>query len=393
MRFFGLMGTFVKDLSQSQTNLRDLPSIYAFSFLVLSRLEFMFSTKKIPPQWQSDSLLNGKPQNPNFIRTHWDESKAKDFGPWRLDSDSHPTDGLNKEHAPKHDTQGESVVEKENTDAEAQHNLVDPPSDQVESSSVEDHPSSTKGLKVEENKALSRQSVTAQSSIQKSPIDHNIKSDQTDAYEQQTRIARQQGYVQGLRDGMAKTLLDLDAERKKERELIENLTNELSNFLKDSSRHFEPLKKLSLHIAEQLVRGELSLSGHAIERLIKMCLSELSVQDKFITISANPHDLERVSPLLKEVGSKFNLHPDNNLLPGSIRIKSNDTIINDLIETRLEGIARQLIEEPESWIKNSSFLVGAKVEALNSSPLPLQKSSHDHDIDDVEEKSSLVDDI
>lgn len=349
----------------------------------------MFTTKKIPPQWQSDSLLNGKPQNPNFIRTHWDESKAKEFGPWRLDSDSDPTDGLNKEHIPQQSKDSLPDAEKENADLEAKNELKNTPPQPIEPSIDDARPALEKELKIEENKEPSKQAVPNQSSIQNSATVLNIKSDQTDLLDQQTRIARQQGYVQGLRDGMAKTLLDLEAERNKERELIETITNELSNLLKDPSRHFEPLKKLSLHIAEQLVRGELTLSGHAIERLIKMCLSELAVQDKFITLSANPNDLERVSPLLKDMGSKINLHSDISLLPGSVRVKSNDAIISDLIETRLEGIARQLFEDPELWIKNSSFLVGVKVETLNSTPLPLQKSSQEQDIHDVEEKSDL----
>ncbi len=186
---------------------------------------------------------------------------------------------------------------------------------------------------------------------------------------------------------MAKTLLDLESERSKERDLIQTITSELQSLQNDSFRLFEPLRKLALHIAEQLVRGELSLSGEAIERLVKACVADLTSQENGITLSANPHDLDRVRPLLKNSDPPLLFHADHSLLPGSIRVRANDTVIEDLIETRLEDLARKLIFEPEIWLKNASKLAGVEVETLEPAWTDLKKKVTEHSIDDVVEKN------
>jgi hypothetical protein len=40
---------------------------------------------------------------------------------------------------------------------------------------------------------------------------------------------------------------------------------------------FEPVKRLALHISEQLVLAELTISGQAIERLVQRCLDEIDL--------------------------------------------------------------------------------------------------------------------
>lgn len=312
--------------------------------------------------WKSNTLLSGKKQNNNFVRTAWDESKEHDFGTWNLTSDL-----KSKSEAFQSDHPKSAPIDSA---TESMDQTNDTPTDSTEVS-VSDHASNT--LIETASPAAHPQEIR--------PLTTSVELN-----EQQNRIARQQGYVQGLKDGMAKTLLDLEAERSKERDLIQSITLELQSLQQNSFRLFEPIRKLALHIAEQLVRGELSLSGEAVERLVKACVAELNTQENGITLSANPHDLDRVRPLLKNSEPQLLFHADHSLLPGSIRVRSNDTVIEDLIETRLENLARKLIFEPEIWLKNESRLANVEVEALEPTWTDLKQKVTEQAIDDVVEK-------
>lgn len=328
----------------------------------------MFPVKKMPVQWESDTILNGQTKNLNFVRTFWNESQSQEFGPWRLDAKSDPTDGLSKPHdknKENHD-QNEFSGENENTNE-----LLDPEENLTLNplNNLTVTPENSSNFEVEKN-------------FSKEDLNHQISS-----LTNQIKTAQQQGYVQGLKDGMSKALLDLESERNKDKEIISTLTAELQNILQDSFGKFEPLRKLALHIAEQLVRTELSISGKSIDRLVEACINELNAQEKYITLSANSADLERIKPFLKDSGSEILMQVDNNLHQGSIRVRSNDTIIEDLIENRLGGLAKILISNPEEWLKKSSTLVGTDVDSIESSAVELSKLKSDHEIDDVTLKS------
>ena len=320
----------------------------------------MFPVKKMPIQWESDTILNGQTKNPNFIRTFWNESQSQEFGPWRLDAKSDPTDGLSKPHDNNKENHDQNEFSGEN---ENSNELLDP----EENLTVT--PENSPNSEVEKN-------------LSKEQLNHQIFS-----LTNQIKTAQQQGYVQGLKDGMTKALLDLESERNKDKEIIITVVAELQNILQDSFGQFEPLRKLALHIAEQLVRTELSISGNSIDRLVQACIKEINAQEKYITLSANSADIERIKPFLKDSGSEILMQVDNNLHQGSIRVRSNDTIIEDLIENRLGGLAKILISNPEEWLKKSSTLVGTDVDSIEPSEVELSKLKSNHEIDDATLKS------
>lgn len=325
----------------------------------------MTSTDPNKLQWKSDPLLTGKKQKADFAQTSWDQSKERKFGSWTPESHAKPGEELFKSDPQKFAPTDPSTE----TDAQAQTSDTGP----GESSAAESG----------NNGQSPNGSTPPPSPVSGAPIVL------TELNEQQIRIARQQGYVQGLKDGMAKTLHDLEADRAKERELIQTITSELAALQNDATRQFEPLRKLSLHIAEQLVRGELSTSGEAVERLVKACVADLNGQENGINVSLNPSDLERVQPLLKNNEPPLHLQPDMSLRPGSVRVRCNDTVIEDLIDNRLDGLARQLLSEPDPWLKNASRLAGAQVESMPSSFAERKKTAIDPEIDDVLEKAPI----
>ena len=108
----------------------------------------------------------------------------------------------------------------------------------------------------------------------------------------------------------------------------------------------DPLKKLAIHLAEQLIRGELIMSSAAIQRLVIQSLEDIERQGTdAIVITLHPEDVESLldtADLMKE-GIEF--RSDIHLSRGSVRVTMGDSAIEDLIEHRLQNIVESLYKE------------------------------------------------
>ena len=136
-----------------------------------------------------------------------------------------------------------------------------------------------------------------------------------------------------------------EAEQKWEntRETFSVLTQSIFQEQQKPTTFFEPLKILSLHIAKQLVRGELSLSSAAIERLIRGVLEDIQQTGPGpIVMSLNPQDLDKVYSNLPEDLTHLELRGNDNLSPGSVVLTLDNTAIEDLIEHRLDVLSESL---------------------------------------------------
>lgn len=176
--------------------------------------------------------------------------------------------------------------------------------------------------------------------------------------------ARAEGHAQGMAEARAQ----LQAEAKSEAQadlgqdhaLVEKLQAALADLQQSPQSFFEPLKRLSLHLAEQLVLAELQIDGSAIERLVQRCVDELGQHDEsMVTVHLHPSDVERLQSMRERTGlnegSALRLQADETLLPGSVRASANDAIVEDLITERLRTLARGLhIDEPR-WNAHSAF--------------------------------------
>ena len=262
--------------------------------------------------WSTDPLLNTSQQTPRFLRTQWDEAAARQFGPWRVAPKPDPADGL----------------------------MTDTP-DQAEVA-IPNDPSAQEDP---------------------GPIPEVAPESASPWSESALAQLRDEAFQKGLREGQTQLRAEYEAERKKERELIRHLGIELRSISQDPQRFFEPLKRLSLHLAEQLVRAELQLSGQAIHNLIQQCILQLDHAVEPVSVSVNPEDLQRLKTLGESATQHLQLEPDAQLRPGSVRVRVQDTVVQDLIENRLEPLARRLLAQPEAWMQQST-LVKDKAEAL-----------------------------
>ncbi|PUE36931.1 FliH/SctL family protein [Limnohabitans sp. Hippo3] len=265
-----------------------------------------------PAPWSPNPLLNSKAEAPRFLRTQWDEATARSFGPWRVADKAEPTEGLLTEAA----------------EPDANEATTEVPADAA---------------------AAQEAAPTAEP-----------ESPWTEAALDQLR---DEAYQRGLLEGQALVRTEFENERSKERELMRHLGIELRSISQDPQRFFEPLKRLSLHLAEQLVRAELQLSGQAIHNLIQQCIQQLDHAVEPVHVSVNPEDLQRLTAMGESVTKHMQLEADALLRPGSVRVRVQDSVVQDLIETRLEPLARRLLAQPEAWMQQSS-LVKDRAEAL-----------------------------
>jgi flagellar biosynthesis/type III secretory pathway protein FliH len=276
---------------------------------------FDSTSPKNQATWSANPLLNSKSQPAHFLRTQWDESSARSFGPWRVAEKVDPAEGL---MAPP------PVLSPGDEDA-----LGDSPT-------ADDLATDADTSEAEETAQVTETALNA---------------------------LRQEAHEQGRQEGLDQARAEIEAERQKERELIRHLGIELRSISQDPQRFFEPLKRLSLHIAEQLVRAELQLSGQAVHGLIQACIQQLDHAVEPVHVSVNPEDLQRLKAMGESVTGHLQLEADALLRPGSVKVQVQDTVVQDLIEHRLEPLARRLLVQPEAWMQKSS-LVKDTVEAM-----------------------------
>ena len=175
------------------------------------------------------------------------------------------------------------------------------------------------------------------------------------------------GHAQAIEDAKAQARADmqaaLDAAKAQASEtlneqlkVLQTLNEKLTSFSDNPNALFEPVKRLAVHISEQLVLAELNLSGQAIERLVQRCLDELDMHGQSpIVIELNPQDKARLQDINAEVLKNMQLLAVPSLHPGSVRLVVNDTQIEDLIEHRLQTMANRLLNQPELWREQSAF--------------------------------------
>jgi flagellar biosynthesis/type III secretory pathway protein FliH len=214
------------------------------------------------------------------------------------------------------------------------------------------------------------------------------------AFDAKLAQACEQAVTQALSE-QSQSLTAQAAERDAEiRALMTQVGEQLANALEDTTAWSQALKRLAVHVAEQLVLAELSVSPQAIQRLIERCMGELDLPHAgLVTVSLSPHDhdLIKSQPDLSWTG--IDILPDPQLSPGSVKVSCKDTRVSDLIEHRLEPMARQLLVAVDEWQSQSAFKptalsarhgarAGASAGASSLSASPLSVSSRVIDASD-----------
>ncbi len=177
--------------------------------------------------------------------------------------------------------------------------------------------------------------------------------------------AHNAAYKDGFFAGQAKARAELQEEYDKKFAALKSLSDGLQELSNDAEALFEPLKKLAIHLAEQLVRGELAQSGQAISRLVENALQEMGGSgEKTMIVHLNTEDLEQFRPLAEQFGTSITLRPNSTLKRGSVRVSLDGSIVEDLIERRIEGMSKSLAQPTNgSWRNGQSTSLAARIDA------------------------------
>ncbi len=189
-----------------------------------------------------------------------------------------------------------------------------------------------------------------------------------------------QGKEEGMAEGDAKARAEAADEMAAQRVLFENVSRELSALMADPKKFFEPLKRLALHIAEQVVVGELQTSTQAIERLVQRCLDELDHPvHGAVVLELSPEDKARLQAQGSELIKGMRLEAVHDMQPGSVRVFANDTVVEDLVSHRLESLAHALLVDVDAWRKNSP-VPQRELEAELETELEVQEEAEGDDV-------------
>ena len=165
-----------------------------------------------------------------------------------------------------------------------------------------------------------------------------------------------QGLAQGIEQGERQAREAMQQEVAAQCAVLSAVTHDLNALLQDPKKFFEPLKRLALHVAEHVVMKELNTSTEAIERLVQRCLDELDHPAKgAVVVELNPQDKERLQAQDSALVAGMRLDAVKGMKPGSVRLFANDTVVEDLVEHRLEALARSLLVDVEDWRAKSAL--------------------------------------
>ena len=178
-----------------------------------------------------------------------------------------------------------------------------------------------------------------------------------EAAREEARIAAHaEGHQQGFDLGYAQALTELKAEMDAKVAALQSMVDGIKELSTDADALFDPVKKLAVHLAEQLVRGELTQSGQVISRIVENCVREMSgSSEKTLIVHLNPDDLELYKPLAEQFGATISLRPNSTLQRGSVRVSLDGAVVEDLIERRVQALSKSLKEAaPTGWRSNAN---------------------------------------
>ena len=161
------------------------------------------------------------------------------------------------------------------------------------------------------------------------------------ASEEQSINTNKQSFEEGYTQGKEAAESELHLER----QVLIDLVSKIKDAQKDPSKFFDPLKKLSIHLAEQLVRGELNLSSDIVDRLVKAALDDIDTfGDEPVIVYLHPLDLKTFNAHLISEIPNIEQRADQQLSRGSVCITVGDTAIEDFLEHRLKNLAEEIIK-------------------------------------------------
>jgi flagellar biosynthesis/type III secretory pathway protein FliH len=195
---------------------------------------------------------------------------------------------------------------------------------------------------------------------------------------------RAQAMAEGIEQGAQTAREALAEEMAAQRVVFDAAAAELGALINDPKKFFEPLKRLAVHIAEQVVVGELQTSSKGIERLVQRCLDELDHPvHGAVVLELNPQDKERLQAQGGDFIKGMRLEAMPDMQVGSVRVFANDTVVEDLVVNRLEGLARALLVDVDAW-RDTSVLAQDVLEVQAEETVAETETAAEEEVEDAD---------
>ena len=159
-----------------------------------------------------------------------------------------------------------------------------------------------------------------------------------EAYDKGSALGQSEGEAKGIELGQQQVQA-LEQQRNEDMQVALGYLSKVTDTLSDEL--LQPMQTLAVHLAKEIVRGELSLSSHAIERLIRLSMEQLQTTQSSINIHMNPLEFERLQQH-NGLPEQVVLQPSNDVSMGSIKVEHAGSWVEDFIEDRLAQISQQV---------------------------------------------------
>ena len=209
--------------------------------------------------------------------------------------------------------------------------------------------------------------------------DEGYEQGYQEGYDQGFALGQTEGELKGIETGQQQVEV-LEQQRNKDMQVALGHLSQLTNTLSDEL--LKPMQTLAVHLAKELVRGELSLSSQAIERLIMLSMEQLQSTQSTIQVHMNPLEFERLQQH-KGLPDQVVLQPSNDVSMGSIKVEHADSWVEDLMEDRLAQISQQAF----GFIDEKLI---EPLEILDDKPLPKQEQEQKQEMDSAPEPVSSL---
>lgn len=185
---------------------------------------------------------------------------------------------------------------------------------------------------------------------------------QTTEAEWRGRIAtaRQQGYEDGYRDGMAALEgFKLSHQREVSAQLGALLDGFDAQFAALDRRLAQNISQLAVQLAQQVLRAELQQNPAVVARVAAEAVAGVVLSARQITVLVHPDDLPLVAAGAEETlrGRGARLQPDASLERGGVLVQSDAGCVDARIESRWAQAAATL-GVPAPWVATAETAAG-----------------------------------
>jgi len=155
----------------------------------------------------------------------------------------------------------------------------------------------------------------------------------------------QEGLEQGLEQGLNEGQVKIDAQTLHWEQLVSRLHRPLEKL--DDSVEFQ-LIKLTTHLAEQMVRCEVTVNPQVILQALKQAVTALPASEQTIVISLHPEDLIFVQTAFSESECNkrgWDLRSEPTLLRGDCHVQTKTSSIDYTFSTRVDQVLSHFLKE------------------------------------------------